>query len=63
MQLLTAKKELKEKTLYLEKIKTTYPFDLSTYLKVADDIEALEEDINRVMKLREEFGFKNPEKE
>jgi len=42
---------------YLENIKTTYPFKLIEYLEVVDNIESLERDINRTKKVMEEFGF------
>jgi hypothetical protein len=42
---------------YLETIKTTYPFKLIEYLEVVDNIESLERDINRTKKVMKEFGF------
>jgi hypothetical protein len=42
---------------YLESIKTTYPFKLIKYLEVVDNIESLERDINRTKEIMKEFGF------
>ena len=57
MKMLSAKKELQKTKVYLETIKTTYPFKLIEYLEVVDNIESLERDINRTKKVMKEFGF------
>lgn len=43
--------------MYLETVKTTYPFNLIEYLEVVDNIESLERDINRTKEIMKEFGF------
>lgn len=57
MKMLSAKKELQKIKVYLETVKTTYPFKLIEYLEVVDNIESLERDINRTKKVMKEFGF------
>lgn len=57
MKMLSARKELQKTKVYLENIKTTYPFKLIEYLEVVDNIESLERDINRTKEIMKEFGF------
>lgn len=57
MKILSAKKELQKTKVYLETVKTTYPFNLIEYLEVIDNIESLERDINRTKEVMKEFGF------
>jgi hypothetical protein len=57
MKILSAKKELQKTKVYLETVKTTYPFNLIEYLEVIDNLKSLEKDINRAKEVMKEFGF------
>lgn len=57
VKVLSARKELQKTKVYLETIKTIYPFKLNEYFEVVDNIESLERDINRTKEIMKEFGF------
>ena len=56
--LLATEQSLSEKKDELDKVKTTYPFNLDQYISLSEEIESLEKGVVSIKNIQSEFGFK-----